>query len=660
MSEDVFRYGQHRLARVQLFNWGTYDGYHDLPVARRGFLITGPSGSGKSTLLDAISTVLVPPTKLSFNAAAQGRGRSVASYVRGAYARGSDTETRELRSRYLREGATWSAVGLTMTTADPEADTVTTLVALFHLKRGSNDLGESGRAFLLFDHHVDITELRHVVTDGIDVRGLKKRWPEVLYNKSYPQFGQRLRARLGIADENAQLLLHRAMSAKGLDSLDRLFRDYMLDEPDTFAEARRAVEFFADLDEAHRRVVQTREQIAALTPLEGLTETRDREAQQTQELGDEQAALDGLAARFEVHLAQGWNSDAAAALTDAVTRDEQAAAVRQRAATTLKDAERARDGNQSLREVTDALEKADEQVRRVVTQRGRMAVSLQAWNTAVPDTAEGFATMCSQIAREAAELEAGSGTHETAHSATILAAARADDLVTDLKQQISALAGQKSNLDPKLLVARSLVMRATGLPAANIALSYVATRDAFGLRGKMDKCTFCAGGPEKDHSKAEVEKYGRNRLAEGKLPATFEQLKEGGCNPLGVAAKIVLARADEDERIAREFEHLPWIAATIFEYEQLASEEARYVKIFDKVLPKLTHLLNGGAALREHGFSYEKAHADHLRQRAQMAREYPQADALAVFDAIVTTCAQQWGIDEGVIFGGAALETTPR
>ncbi|MBS1691078.1 MAG: AAA family ATPase [Actinobacteria bacterium] len=154
MGEDVLRPGQHRLARVQLFNWGTYDGYHDLPVARRGFLITGPSGSGKSTLLDAISAVLV-------NAAAQGRGRTVASYIRGAYARGSDTETRELRARYLREGATWSAVGLTMRTAGDDGDTVTTLIVLFHLKRGSNDVGESGRAFLLFEHDLDITELRH-------------------------------------------------------------------------------------------------------------------------------------------------------------------------------------------------------------------------------------------------------------------------------------------------------------------------------------------------------------------------------------------------------------------------------------------------------------------------------------------------------------------
>jgi len=45
---------------------------------------------------------------------------------------------------------------------------------------------------------------------------------------------------------------------------------------------------------------------------------------------------------------------------------------------------------------------------------------------------------------------------------------------------------------------------------------------AFGVRGKMDKCTFCAGGPEKDTSEAEFKKYGRNRLAEGKLPACAE------------------------------------------------------------------------------------------------------------------------------------------
>ena len=45
---------------------------------------------------------------------------------------------------------------------------------------------------------------------------------------------------------------------------------------------------------------------------------------------------------------------------------------------------------------------------------------------------------------------------------------------------------------------------------------------AFSSRGKMDKCTFCAGGPEEDHSADENRKYGRNRLAEGKLPLCAE------------------------------------------------------------------------------------------------------------------------------------------
>jgi formate dehydrogenase iron-sulfur subunit len=44
----------------------------------------------------------------------------------------------------------------------------------------------------------------------------------------------------------------------------------------------------------------------------------------------------------------------------------------------------------------------------------------------------------------------------------------------------------------------------------------------FGSRGKMDKCTYCSGGPEADMTLAEYEKYGTNRLAEGKLPLCAE------------------------------------------------------------------------------------------------------------------------------------------
>jgi formate dehydrogenase iron-sulfur subunit len=63
------------------------------------------------------------------------------------------------------------------------------------------------------------------------------------------------------------------------------------------------------------------------------------------------------------------------------------------------------------------------------------------------------------------------------------------------------------------------------------------TNGAFGLRGKMDKCTFCAGGPEANGSAAENEKYGRNRLAEGKLPACAEMCAARGFCSAARAAK---------------------------------------------------------------------------------------------------------------------------
>ena len=42
--------------------------------------------------------------------------------------------------------------------------------------------------------------------------------------------------------------------------------------------------------------------------------------------------------------------------------------------------------------------------------------------------------------------------------------------------------------------------------------------NVFGARGAMDKCTYCAGGPEENFSKEEKQLYGQNRIAEGNVP----------------------------------------------------------------------------------------------------------------------------------------------
>ena len=53
----------------------------------------------------------------------------------------------------------------------------------------------------------------------------------------------------------------------------------------------------------------------------------------------------------------------------------------------------------------------------------------------------------------------------------------------------------------------------------------------FGSRGKMDKCTYCAGGPEADGTQAEYVKYGANRLAEGKLRCAPRCARPSRCWP---------------------------------------------------------------------------------------------------------------------------------
>lgn len=59
---------QFHLSRLQIINWGVFDGYHSIPFSAGGSLIAGASGSGKSSLLDAISLGFLPFNRRNFNA----------------------------------------------------------------------------------------------------------------------------------------------------------------------------------------------------------------------------------------------------------------------------------------------------------------------------------------------------------------------------------------------------------------------------------------------------------------------------------------------------------------------------------------------------------------------------------------------------------------
>jgi uncharacterized protein YPO0396 len=268
-TDTAIRPHQWRLDHVELVNWGTFTGFHQIDVGRQGFLLIGPSGSGKSSLIDAISTVLVRTRDRRFNAAAaEGTGRydrTIASYVRGAWRRQEDEATGAAVSDYLRQGATWSGVLLRF--SDGTAAKPWQLVKLFHLNHGAVKPADVSLLCVLLSEPVTLLDFAPFIRDGRKTTQLKKKFPDAFVTDKESAFETRFSHKLGVESENSLILLHKTQSAKSLGSLDNLFRDFMLDEPATFELAKQAVDQYQNLREAHEKVIEAKEQIATLQPL---------------------------------------------------------------------------------------------------------------------------------------------------------------------------------------------------------------------------------------------------------------------------------------------------------------------------------------------------------------------------------------------------------
>ncbi len=85
----------------------------------------------------------------------------------------------------------------------------------------------------------------------------------------------------------------------------------------------------------------------------------------------------------------------------------------------------------------------------------------------------------------------------------------------------------------------------------------------------------------------------------------------------------VAKRSREDKALALItidfYAELEWIPRTILTYEAQKTPEARYVKALDKVLPKITHLLNQATTIRQQGMSVEALRARYAAQGDELA-----------------------------------------
>lgn len=90
-------------------------------------------------------------------------------------------------------------------------------------------------------------------------------------------------------------------------------------------------------------------------------------------------------------------------------------------------------------------------------------------------------------------------------------------------------------------------------------------------------------------------------------------------------------------RLEKEFKNIfPWLTNTIDAYESLNSPEARYVKVMDKIMPKITHFTNNAITHKKHGMTKEQSLEAFQKQISNLRGGYgsDQEEALELFEEI--------------------------
>ncbi|QDQ19370.1 ATP-binding protein [Corynebacterium glutamicum] len=464
---DPIHPGQFRLSRIQLINWGTFHGTVDIPVTREGILVTGGSGSGKSTLIDAITAVLLPQGKLRFNSAAQAntprnKGRSLVTYIRGAWRAQEDPLQDQIVSTYLRPRATYSLVGLTYSNGEGVEHT---LVAIFYLKSGHNLTSDISSYYGVFPVDQDINALLDFLKEGIDKRQIRAAFKEAIFSEQHSVFSGRFRSRLGISSEEALLLLHRAQSAKDLQSLDDLFRDYMLVEPDTFSIAKTAVEQFQDLEGAYEQVEDIKRQIHTLDPLVQLKNRREKAQQSKDHANALKKALPTVGNRIKKEEQETLVRQFTVEQTQAKSKVESAKI----------ETDRAREmetlAHDNIKQIVGAQhgilsakrEGAVDKRRTISTARAGLDALVKGLGGAAPESAEELLELNNAARLTVDEYPAAREALESAGQRNVEDRTRAVDEFKAADQELSSLSKGSSNIEYRLLQVRENLCQDLGV-----------------------------------------------------------------------------------------------------------------------------------------------------------------------------------------------------
>lgn len=281
MKNDIQLVG-HRLQYMELLNWGTFNGkiWRITPDGENS-LLTGAVGSGKSTVVDALTSLLVPYNRITFNkaAGAESKERNLASYIKGYYSSKSDELTNGSKAvslRYTKPGEASFTV-IIANFYNEGYDTHTSLCQLFWIENGSNV-----RKLLLIGN--EPLSIREHFSGFSDIKELKKRLRAnshiELFDDNFARYSQRFRQLFGMNSEKAIELFYQTVSMKSVSSLTGFVREQMLERTNIQEQIEELKKRFDNLHQAHAAVMEARHQRDILTPLTHL----DRDYSEAEQL----------------------------------------------------------------------------------------------------------------------------------------------------------------------------------------------------------------------------------------------------------------------------------------------------------------------------------------------------------------------------------------
>lgn len=282
-----------RLSRLEVYNWGTFDGrVWTLQLDGKNGLLTGDIGSGKSTLVDAITTLLVPAQRIAYNkaAGAESKERSLRSYVLGHYKSERNEVTGAARPVSLRDIHCYSVILGVFHNAG--YNQTVSLAQVFWIKEAQ---GQPARFFLGAEK--DLSIAADFSQFGTDVTVLRKRLRAAgaEIHDSFPPYAAWFRRCFGIANDQALELFHQTVSMKSVGNLTDFVRSHMLEPFDVVPRIQSLMTHFDDLNRSHQSVLKAQRQVELLTPL---VENTHRHAELVLEVSAFRRCRDSLKSYF--------------------------------------------------------------------------------------------------------------------------------------------------------------------------------------------------------------------------------------------------------------------------------------------------------------------------------------------------------------------------